>query len=189
MSKSGMGILLVLALAGVMSSERQAHASAWWHYEMIAANETPFLGQGWFRIRHTWSRVWTQPWDSTASWHSGVDRCGPTYGTSACKGAYRSRDFTFYSPWWTDNQSVRWYLDHRVRAVRARARRVHRRRCRPRRRVRVGRRRDDLPRRDRRAAGGRSTQAATGARKPHAQARGLQPPRSGRRPRDRSEPP
>lgn len=113
MSKSGMGILLVLALAGVMSSERQAHASAWWHYEMIAANETPFLGQGWFRIRHTWSRVWTQPWDSTESWHSGVDRCGPTFGsTSACKGAYRSRDFTFYSPWWTDNQSVRWYLDH-----------------------------------------------------------------------------
>lgn len=113
MSKSGIGILVVLALAGVTSSERQANASAWWNYEMVAAKETPFLGQGWFTIRHTWSDVWTQPWDATESWHSGTDRCGPTFGSaSACSWAYRSRDFQFHSPWWTDHASVGWFLDH-----------------------------------------------------------------------------
>jgi len=113
MMKSGATILLVLALAGVMSSERKADAWATWNYEMVAANETPFLGQGWWTVRHTWSDVWTQPWDSTQSWHSGTDRCGPSYGSASdCSWAYRSWAFSFHAQWWTNYQTVGWYLDH-----------------------------------------------------------------------------
>src|SRR5262245_1220651 len=119
MSKSRVGILLALALACVVSSERQAKAWANWDYMIVAANETPFLGQGWWTVRHTWSDAWSggDNQDATQSWHSGTDRCW-AWGISGCSWAYRSWAFSHDRWYWTDGgthqyyHSVNYYMDH-----------------------------------------------------------------------------
>jgi len=106
--------IAILAFAFMMTISifrHDAEADSW-NYMIVASHETPFLGQGWWTVRHTWSDAWSSQdnQDATQSWMSGVGRCW-TWGTSGCAKVYRSWSYS-HSAWYsTTGSKLNWYLD------------------------------------------------------------------------------
>lgn len=105
-----MMLALCVVLAGSIVHEARADR---WTYEMVASNETPFLGQGWFKVRHTWSDVFSfqDNHDATQSWMSGIGRCDRS-GVNGCRSAYRSWAYSHSLAYSSTTKSTDFYLNH-----------------------------------------------------------------------------
>lgn len=104
-------MMLVVVLMMTAVGVRESRAGSW-HYDMIASHEQPFLGIGFWKVRHTWSDVWSSQdnRDATQSWMSGVGRCNKP-GINGCASAYRSIAYTHAAIYNTNTTSVNYYLD------------------------------------------------------------------------------